>query len=62
MVKQKLKKDKTKSEMETFQTKFKGRKPISVTSDAMGKIIEIESSDPEVIAYAKKLGLMQDGS
>ena len=57
MKKQKLKKDKTKSEMEIFQAKFKGRKPISVTSDSMGKIIEIESSDPEVIAYAKKLGL-----
>ena len=39
--------------MEIFQAKFKGRKPISVTCNAMGKIIEIESSDPEVIAYAK---------
>lgn len=57
MVKQKLKKDRTKSEMETFQAKFKGRKPLSVTCDALGKIIEIESSDSEIIAYAKELGL-----
>ena len=61
MKKQKFKKDSLKTEMEIFQAKFKGRKPISVTCDAMGKIIEIESNDPEVIAYAKELGLLKDG-
>ena len=44
------------SEVQKFTKKFK-RKKYSVTSNAVGEIIKIKSTDKDVIAYAKELGL-----
>lgn len=48
------------SESQTFTKKFKGKK-YSITTNALGEIIKIISIDKDIIAYAKKLGLKQDG-
>ena len=52
----KLTKERDQVESMIFIKKFKGKK-FGLTSDATGKIIEIISTDKEIIAYAKKLGL-----
>ena len=44
------------SESQKFIKKFKGRK-YSVTSNAVGEIIKIKSTDKDIISHAKKLGL-----
>ena len=44
------------SEAQKFIKKFKGKK-YSVTSNALGEIIKIKSTDKDIIAYAKELGL-----
>ena len=44
------------SESHKFTKKFKGKK-YSVTSNAVGEIIKIKSTDKDIIAYAKELGL-----
>ena len=44
------------SEVQKFTKKFKGKK-YSVTSNAVGEIIKIKSTDKDIIAYAKELGL-----
>tara|TARA_R110002110_G_scaffold260121_1_gene475700 strand:+ start:236 stop:406 length:171 start_codon:yes stop_codon:yes gene_type:complete len=48
------------SESHKFIKKFKGKK-YSITSNTVGEIIKIKSTDKDIIAYAKKLGLKQDG-
>jgi len=44
------------SEAEKFTKKFKGKK-YSFTSNALGEIIKIKSTDKDIISHAKKLGL-----
>jgi len=53
-----------KTEMQIFADKFwvKGKKrKFRINGDASGKIISIETDDKEILAYAKELGLKQDG-
>jgi len=51
-----------KNEMHLFAEKFVGKGiRLYVEADNAGKIIRIDSENKEVIAYAKKLGLKQDG-
>ena len=56
----KLTKESDPVESMIFIKKFKGKK-YALTSDATGKILEIISTDKEIIAYAKNLGLYKDG-
>jgi hypothetical protein len=44
------------SEIETFVKKFKGKK-FHIESNQLGNIIKIVTTDKEIIAYVKKLGL-----
>ena len=54
-----LKRNIEKTEYNLFLEKFKGKK-FSV-SGQNGKIISIKTDDKEIIAFAKELGLKQDG-
>jgi len=44
------------SESHKFSKKFKGKK-FRITTNSLGEIINIISTDKDIIAYAKKLGL-----
>ena len=44
------------SEAQKFTKKFKGKK-YRITTNASGEIINIVSTDKDIIAYAKTLGL-----
>lgn len=44
------------SEAQKFTKKFKGKK-YSFSSNALGEITKIKSTDSDIIAYAKELGL-----
>ena len=44
------------TEVQKFTKKFKGKKFV-VTSNALGEITKINSTDKDIIAYAKTLGL-----
>ena len=44
------------SESHKFSKKFKGKK-YRITTNSLGEIINIISTDKDIIAYAKKLGL-----
>jgi len=44
------------SEAQKFTKKFKGKK-FRITTNALGEITKIVSTDKEIIAHAKKLGL-----
>jgi len=46
------------SEAQKFTKKFKGKK-YSVTSNTLGEITKIISTDKDIIAYAKTLGLQK---
>lgn len=48
------------SEAQKFTKKFKGKK-FRITTNALGEITKIISTDKDIIAYAKTLGLKQDG-
>ena len=63
----KLVNTRNKSEIEKFNAKFprsklhKNKIRVGVTTTPDGKIISIDSDDKDIIAYAKKLGLVTDG-
>ena len=46
----------SKSEMQKFTEKFKGKKYF-VQANALGQIIKIKATDEDIIAYAQQLGL-----
>lgn len=52
----KLTKEREQTESMIFIKKFKGKK-FDISADGNGKIIKIITTDKEIIAYAKKLGL-----
>jgi len=47
------------TDSQKFIKKFKGKK-YSIRTNAMGEIVKIISTDKEIIAYAKKLGLKNE--
>lgn len=46
------------SEAQKFTKKFKGKK-FRITTNSLGEIINIISTDKDIIAYAKTLGLQK---
>ena len=55
-------KDEDKTEIELFHIKFPDDKKYSysIRYNATGKILGIESTNPKIMAYAKKLGLVEN--
>ena len=53
-----------KTEVQIFNEKFPRtdkKNAYYIEYDAFGKILSIESKNPDIIAHAKKLGLLKDG-
>lgn len=53
----KLTKSQSLTEAQTFIEKFKGKRKYEIEFDSLGKIIEVITTDKDIIKHTKELGL-----